>query len=264
MSLLEPSSLQSLFVTARLEGSDLGTATAFVVAHQGSFWLVTNWHVAAGRNPVDGQPCHPSGATPDRLVVMHNRPEVGHWTTATYPLLDPDGAPRWLEHPVFGRRVDVVALPLEEREEICLYPYTLVHGQAGAVLTGHVASDVHIVGFPFGLAASGSLALWSRGSIASEPSVDFSDRPCFLVDSRTRPGQSGSPVIALAGGVHGEGFVSSRAFGLGPRSRLLGVYSGRVNEQSDLGFVWKTTALIDIVERGRTGNGGLRDEPAHQ
>jgi hypothetical protein len=44
--------------------------------------------------------------------------------------------------------------------------------------------------------------------------------------------------------------------------RLLGIYSGRVNEQSDLGFVWKTTALIDIVERGRCGNGDLCDQAA--
>jgi hypothetical protein len=41
MSLLEPSSFQSLLVTARLEDNDLGTATAVVVAHQGTFWLVT-------------------------------------------------------------------------------------------------------------------------------------------------------------------------------------------------------------------------------
>jgi plasmid maintenance system killer protein len=34
----------------------------------------------------------------------------------------------------------------------------------------------------------------------------------------------------------------------GPVTRFLGVYSGRVNEQSDLGFVWKAQALSELVD----------------
>jgi hypothetical protein len=29
--------------------------------------------------------------------------------------------------------------------------------------------------------------------------------------------------------------------------RLLGIYSGRINEQSDLGIVWKVSALNELV-----------------
>jgi hypothetical protein len=29
--------------------------------------------------------------------------------------------------------------------------------------------------------------------------------------------------------------------------RLLGVYSGRINEQSDLGMVWKLSAIRELV-----------------
>ena len=34
----------------------------------------------------------------------------------------------------------------------------------------------------------------------------------------------------------------------GPASRFLGIYSGRINDQSDLGLVWKATALRDLVD----------------
>jgi hypothetical protein len=33
----------------------------------------------------------------------------------------------------------------------------------------------------------------------------------------------------------------------GSVTRLLGLYSGRINEQSDLGIVWKAAALAELV-----------------
>jgi hypothetical protein len=32
-----------------------------------------------------------------------------------------------------------------------------------------------------------------------------------------------------------------------PRFRLLGVYSGRINPESDIGMVWKTSAVREIL-----------------
>ena len=31
------------------------------------------------------------------------------------------------------------------------------------------------------------------------------------------------------------------------RARYVGVYSGRINDQSDLGFVWKADAVAELV-----------------
>jgi hypothetical protein len=33
----------------------------------------------------------------------------------------------------------------------------------------------------------------------------------------------------------------------GPVTRFLGIYSGRVNDQSDLGLVWKAPAIAELV-----------------
>jgi hypothetical protein len=40
----------------------------------------------------------------------------------------------------------------------------------------------------------------------------------------------------------------------GPVEQFLGVYSGRINDQSDLGIVWKSSALVEIVESGHRGS----------
>jgi hypothetical protein len=35
-----------------------------------------------------------------------------------------------------------------------------------------------------------------------------------------------------------------------PPETFLGVYSGRINEESDLGYVWKASALRELIEAG--------------
>jgi hypothetical protein len=90
--------------------------------------------------------------------------------------------------------------------------------------------------------------VWATGFVASEPAVNYNDLPVFLIDCRSRPGQSGSAVIAYrSGGMVALEDGSSAVYN-GPVTRFLGVYSGRVNEQSDLGFVWKAQALSELVD----------------
>lgn len=254
-------SVQSLLVSATLGESELGQGTAFMVREGGVDWLVTNWHVAAGRNRETGQPMHRSGATPDTLKVWHNATQQGErhtWRLVEYELFDDNGEPKWFEHPVHGRRVDVVALGVAGHPELTFYPHSLDQGE-NALATG-VAEDVSIIGFPFGIRAAGAIAVWSRGSIASEPDVDFDGLPCFLIDSRTRTGQSGSPVIKYSSGAGGHRLAGGGlSIGLGPIAQLLGVYSGRINPESDLGTVWKVSALRDIIYGRERGNADLVD-----
>jgi trypsin-like peptidase len=254
----EPS-VQSLLVVAMANGQELGSGTGFVVTHEQAPYLITNYHVAAGRNPESGQPRHPTGAVPDTLVVPHLLPreEGGQitWEPRQERLLSEDGVALWLEHPSHGRRVDVVAVPLRNVDNAELHPYD-VSGAAPAIALGP-SSPVNIIGFPFGLTAGGLFAVWTRGFVASEPDVDFNDLPLFLVDARTRQGQSGSPVIAYsAGGMTPMADGSTAVFG-GPVVNLLGVYSGRVNEESDLGLVWKLSALQAVLAAQKPGKAGL-------
>lgn len=255
--LAEPS-VQSLYLVAMANGQELGSGTGFVVHHDGKPYLVTNYHVAAGRNPITGQPRHPSGAVPDQLVVLHlltDRTKGLSWQARFETVLTEAGGARWFEHPKRGREVDVVALPLTELDGVELHPYDIT-GTAPKLATGP-ASAVSVVGFPFGLTAGGAFGVWTRGFVASEIEIDFDEKPLFLIDARTREGQSGSPVLAYhPGGIAAMANGDSAAYGAG-LVNLLGVYSGRVNAESDLGLVWKLSAVQEILAAKQQGHAGL-------
>ena len=38
-----------------------------------------------------------------------------------------------------------------------------------------------------------------------------------------------------------------------PHERFVGVYSGRLNEESDIGRVWKRRALVEVINGGKRG-----------
>ncbi len=237
-------SVQSLFLEMSFGPQVLSTGTGFVVNARSGPVLVTNWHNVSGRHPQTREPLSKTGGIPDRLRIVHNRANsLGSWVRREEPLVA-NGAPRWIEHPQLGDAADIVALPLTDLADVEIYPYDLANGPN--VLVGP-ADPVSVVGFPFGLSGGGSLAIWATGFMASEPDIDYNDLPVLLIDCRARPGQSGSAVVAhRSGGAVAMADGSSAMFG-GPITKFLGIYSGRINDQSDLGIVWKARAIADLV-----------------
>jgi hypothetical protein len=231
-------------------GEALGVATGFVVERGGGRFLITSRHVVRGRsNDARNRILHPSGAWPDSVTVMHHVAGIlGSWRLKTEILYFANGSPRWLEHPVHGPLVDVVALPLTETDGCDIYGYD--PWATGDLLAVGVARPLFIIGFPFGVTGGGSLGVWVQGTVATELDVDWQGLPAFLIDSRTQPGQSGSPVIAFHTGgpaamEGGRTFIRA-----GRLERFMGVYSGRINDESDLGVVWKTSVVVEVVEGG--------------
>ncbi len=240
----EPS-VKSLFLRMRCSGQPLATATGFVAESSKGPVLLTNRHNVTGRHQQTGEPLSPTGGIPDEIEILHNKAnQLGHWVSRVEPLLD-SGNPRWIEHPTLGKQADFVALPLMQLGDVQIYPYD--PNDTGPKVSYGPADPVSVVGFPFGLQAGGSLAVWATGFMASEPDIDYDNAPVFLIDCRARPGQSGSAVIAYrsGGAVAMEG--GSTSIFTGPVTRFLGIYSGRLNEQSDIGFVWKAKALQELL-----------------
>lgn len=228
-----------------MNGLPLGSATGFVVQAPSGVYLVTNRHVVRGRRQDNDQPLSATGGVPDALDIVHNLADaLGTWSIRTEGLYDANGSPCWLEHPE-GGGVDVVALPLTQLDGIRIYPY-----DPWAERTVQLAptEPLNIVGFPFGQTGGGALGIWVRGFIASEIDIDFGGQPCFLVDSRTRAGQSGSPVIFYSGGGSYMAADGGVVIGGGEVEEFVGVYSGRINDQSDLGVVWRAEAVRQIIE----------------
>jgi hypothetical protein len=231
----------------RLYSGDLtlATATGFVVDHGGRSFLVTNHHVVTGQNVLTGEFLGRHAVHPEHVEIAHNASgHVGRHVLISEPLYDDRGRGLWWEHPIHGKRVDVVALPLTSTAGADLYPHDPWATNPPVAL--HVTSDVSVVGFPFGR-SSNDLALWTRGTVASEINLDHDDLPLYLIDSRTRTGQSGAPVVFFAryGMVpleNGNTMINDGALEV-----FLGVYSGRISEESDIGMVWKPIAVMDLL-----------------
>ena len=158
------------------------------------------------------------------------------------PLYSADGVHLWTEYAPL-RRTDVIALPVPRSPDVRDYP--LDRGLATTDLVVPPAEPVAIIGFPFGMAASGKFPVWKTGHIASEIDLDYEGEPVFLIDATAKPGMSGSPVLAVR-----RGWVqTSRGITMGgAATRFLGVYSGATHSESDVGVVWKPS-VIDAVLR---------------
>lgn len=237
-------SVKSLRIELAFGPQTLATGTGFIAQSAAGPVLLTNRHNVTGKHQDDDKPISKTGGIPDRVRILHNRKsKLGQWVIREETLFA-DSKPRWIEHPAIGPKVDFVALPLQQVSDVELYPYDLL--DTGPAVRCGPADAVSVVGFPFGLQGGGSLAIWATGFVASEPEIDLWNLPIFLIDCRTRPGQSGSAVIAYrSGGATAMEDHSTRI--MGEAIRFLGIYSGRINEESDLGIVWKAKALNDLV-----------------
>ncbi len=171
---------------------------------------------------------------------------IGSWETKIEQLYSSEDAPLWIEHPILGARADFIALPLTQLGDVEIYPHNL--NTPGHDLRIGPADAISVAGFPFGLTGGGVFPIWVTGFIASEPMVDFNELPIQLIDCRSCPGQSGSPVLAYrSGGMLPMSDGGSSVFN-GPISKLIGIYSGRINTESDLGMVWKTSAILELLK----------------
>ena len=239
-------SVQSLLIEMQFNRQPLSTGTAFVVQSAKGPHLITNRHNVTGCHQDTGAPLSPTLGIPSDIVIVHNRKNLlGQWVQRAEPLYI-DGTPLWREHPTLGSKADFVALPLTSLDDVELYPYDPAN--AGPAILVGPADTVSVIGFPFGITAGGAFGVWATGFLASEPEIDFNGLPIQLIDCRSRQGQSGSPVLAYRpGGMLAMADGSSTTFS-GPVSKFIGVYSGRINVESDIGIVWKASAIQQLVQ----------------
>jgi hypothetical protein len=240
-------SFQSLLIVMRFNGQELTCGTGFVVGAPDCPVLITNRHNFTGRDNNTGELLHTMAAEPNEVLIYHNvQGSLGTWSGRLEPIYR-DDKPLWFEHPHLGGQVDVVGLPLTNLDDVQLYPYDVFN--PGPDIAVGPADPVSVVGFPFGVTAGGCCAIWATGFLASEPVINYKGLPVQLIDCRSRPGQSGSPVIAHRSG----GWVRLRSGDevvyKEPVSRLIGVYSGRINRESDIGIVWRISVVCELLSQ---------------
>ena len=228
-----------------------------------SVYLVSNCHVFSGRNPTSGQPKHSAGAVPDTLKISFtNRTNLNEVYFLKIPTLDADGKPLWLQSAQYGQKADVSVynvtefLKLAGVSNFCVayIPCINEYLQVENMFIG-VGSDVFVLGFPLGLMKTGILPIWKRASIATEYECDVNDMPSFLIDTATRKGMSGGPVLQ-----HIMGGYPMKGGGIGVGShavtKVLGIYSGRYVGELDeahLGIVWRMDLIQNIINNPAPG-----------
>lgn len=252
----------------------LSTATGFLLEKNKKVFLITNKHVVTGKNIFTGNLLDKNGGVPNFLkAYLYNeieRNDIPQYLFANeckislYKNDEPiESEKLWLEHLGFNGKVDIAVIDVTDycmnrcnvifdvNNKDCIVKNSSFQFEKhiNYNLNFKVTDDVYIVGFPFSYmstSSDGYLPIWTKGTIASEynkklivpldaiyKKSEYFEVPGFLVDAKTRAGQSGSPVISI----------------IKDNTILLGVYSGRTNNDIDLGYVWKIELIDEIISK---------------
>jgi hypothetical protein len=237
------------------------TASGFLYSHKSRVYLITNWHNVTNRNPLTGEPISDkNGGIPDIFLTYLRLKDVNKGSEIQKIFLYEDAElakPKWLIHPKYKENIDVVAIELEKLEK---YRYFVINEvQFDDDIEPEIGDDCFVLGYPFSEMRYLGLPIWKRASIASEPSVNEDQLPKILIDTATRPGLSGSPVIYRRTGIHkmGENGQFNNDSIIGRIQGFLGIYSGRIGKgeiHAQLGIVWKRKVIDEIIEGNLKGD----------
>lgn len=240
-------SLTSLFLKLYVNATEpvqIATGTGFVVRHKGRPFLISAAHIFSGRhwetrNPLDKL----HAALPDQVRFPLRRPDrVASWKMHHQALLDKNGHPLWLVHPMHGADYDVAALHIQYIAS-GYEPFPLDLSLADTSIPAFPAMAASVIGFPLGLRNPGLFPIWKTGHIASEPDYSFdNEHPAFLIDATTRNGMSGAPVV-----IRDQNSRHIRYRGAPIPTRLMGVYSSRIHEEAEIGIVWHPSVITEIL-----------------
>ncbi|MFO3707118.1 hypothetical protein ACI6Q5_19595 [Xanthomonas codiaei] len=274
-------------LTMRYQKIDLSIGTGVIYKNGSDFYIVTAWHNLAGRHSETLKPLSNNLAIPDNVVVnlVVSIPGIGIATrhSITIPLVDEEKSLFYI-HPENWPRVDVAVIPFDprstflselhlstgEKREVGFSPIMEVSG-AGAteicpiqkylvpnseVITKwlnavEVTEELFISGYPHNIQDYYAQPVWKRATIASSVRDGWNREPKFLVDSASKSGMSGSPVLYYSPNGRVEILGSTYQFRQDV-AILAGIYVGRVavNGEQDpqVGTVWKSTVIEEIIE----------------
>ncbi len=225
----------------------LGTGTGFFAKTRKGVLLITALHNLTGRNE-RGKCISKTGAYPNKVRYK------GYDYNGEFALYHGDNDPNRIDAvPVFwrhpnGPHIDVAIVQWNAGTVASQLDSSFLDPDYGRYVKLTISQLCCIIGYPEGLfqniGPDRVLPIWKTGHLASEPSVYENGIPRILIDAATRSGMSGSPVYVRS---------TPRSLGEHPKNRLLGVYTGRTSEMSDIGFVFTPDAITQIIDNGPMG-----------
>jgi len=236
---------QSYFINMFFGETFLTTATGFFFKYKDKPYFITNYHVATGRKPENGKTIDKNCAIPNKMCIF--TPETNN-TIFEWIWVEDKPEEFWV---LPNNKLDIAIKEINNTE--ILDNIEWVDLFAGKEWEVSITEKIVVVGYPYGDRVSTRTPCCITGYVATDIDTDFNDLPLFLVDSRTREGMSGSPVYYyVTTGLGINKFDESMDFGFGDKShpliqKFLGIYSGRIDKESDLGKVWKVQAITDLL-----------------
>jgi Trypsin-like peptidase domain len=248
---LDRLSLSTVPIIPFFNHRQLAGATGFIWKRRERFYLITNWHVVSALDLFTKAHLSEGGGRPNKLRC-HFLVRVGQYERESIdvPIRDEDDQPLWFIHSAQEvRAIDVVAVPLDYeglKTRVTLLPVNELAPGKIAIMIG---MDVFILGYPFG-SKPPAFPVWKRGSIASEPDLVRLSTGYYLVDTASRPGMSGSPVILRSWSNHIlESNMWTTSNDQRPIDRIIGVYSGRLKpEDARIGIVGHVEYIDEIID----------------
>jgi len=260
-TIIDEYTLTAVPLTLLCKESEIGVATGFFYMCDGYIYLVSNWHVMSGRNTYTGQAVRPDAALPDKLLVqVHGDFSKNETREFKLKLCQDDETPIWRQHRR-GQDIDVAVLRCGKALPGKCVAHTLPMKSDIPDMALKIGMETFVLGFPKGITSNKIFPVWKRASVATEPAIDHNGLPLFLVDTATRDGMSGAPVLLrTSGGYQTES--NNRNVVVGVSTKFIGVYSGRHNAADEfgaqLGRVWRRTVIDEIIARGVVGSYDLR------
>lgn len=273
-------------LTMRYQKTELSIGSGVIYQDGSDFYIVTAWHNLAGRHSETLKPLSKKSSIPDNVVVnlAVNFPNVGATRhSITIPLADEDKSLFYI-HPENWPRVDVAVIPFDpsatflselylstgEHKDIGFSPIMEVPGLGTTEIcpvqkylvpssdvitkwfnTVEVTEELFIPGYPHNVQDYYTQPVWKRATIASSVRDGWNREPKFLIDSASKSGMSGAPVLYY--NPNGQVKILGSTYQFDQDVAILaGIYVGRIaldgDQDPQIGTVWKTSVIKEIID----------------
>ncbi len=231
------------------------SASGFFYQAEG-LYFITNRHVVIDET---------EGYLPDEIrLFLHTRENINKSSHFSIRLHNEKGEPVWLEHPIYGSNLDLVAIPLEfgaVRSKFHIEALS-AENQIPPKLYITIGNDLLVIGYPLDLSDKRhNLPIIRNATLASVYPVPYEDNQGILIDARLHRGTSGSPVITKPNNINrksGRDRLSVRDLTDPPEGFLIGVHcetrdsptrNPELDEPSGLNLVVFSSLIPEIIEQ---------------
>lgn len=276
-------------LTMRFQENVLSIGTGFIYRQGEQYFIITAWHNVTGRHSETLDTLGSNSGVPDNIVInlSVNYPGFGATKMSlTLPLMDEEKSLFYI-HPKNWPRIDVVAIPFDPtaehnfefysagkhvktrmkllmplsngtdeptQAEICPVQQYLVPDEDVInkwLNSVDVTEGLFIPGYPHNVHDFHSQPVWKRATIASSVQTGWNREPKFLVDSASKSGMSGAPVLYFSS--KGTVRIRGTSYYYGQEVAILaGVYVGRLGVEDgadpQIGTVWNQSVIDEIIQ----------------